>query len=281
MLTCRPNRGIIQAWDTICSGGIALKVITRQYPRETEYLTLYPIADVHWGAAECMEREFHAYLRKIQEDESAAVLLAGDLINNGIKSSVTSVYEEKYTPHQQKKDMIELLEPIKHKIVAGVRGNHEYRCVKETSTDIMDDIFSRLGIGDAYAGDAGFIKISLGEKRGCKSGNGNPVTYMIYLAHGSGGGSLLGSGLSRQDGYHMAIEGVDISVTGHTHKPTKTPSARMVFDPRNNKIAKSNTLIFVCTSWLDYAGYPERAQMRPTAFYPDTIRLDGTKKAWA
>ena len=25
-------------------------------------------------------------------------------------------------------------------------------------------------------------------------------------------------------------------------------------------------------------GYPERAQMRPTAFYPDTIRLDGTKK---
>ena len=103
---------------------------------------------------------------------------------------------------------------------------------------------------------------------------------MIYLAHGSGGGSLLGSGLSRQDGYHMAIEGVDISVTGHTHKPTKTPSARMVFDPRNNKIRKTNTLLFVCTAWLDCGGYPERAQMRPVAFYPDTIRLDGRKKEW-
>ena len=258
-----------------------MRVITRVYPRETEYLTLYPIADVHWGAQECMEREFQAYLKKIEADTTAAVLLGGDLINGGIKSSVTNVYEEKYTPHQQKKDMIELLAPIKDKIVAGVRGNHEYRQVKETSTDVMEDIFSKLWIEDAYADDAGFIKISLGEKRGCKSGNGKPVTYMIYLAHGSGGGSLLGSGLSRQDGYHMAIEGVDISVTGHVHKPTKTPSARMVFDPRNNKIAKSNTLIFVCTSWLDYAGYPERAQMRPTAFYPDTIRLDGRSKSWS
>lgn len=252
-----------------------MKVIIRQYPHETEYLTLYPIADVHWGAAECMEREFQAYLRKIREDESAAVLLAGDLINNGIKSSVTNVYEEKYTPHQQKKDMIALLEPIKHKVVAGVRGNHEYRCVKETSTDVMDDIFSKLGIDDAYACDAGFVKISLGEKA-----NNKPATYMIYLSHGSGGGSLLGSGLSRQDGYQMTLEGVDISVTGHTHRPTKTPSARMIFDPRNNKITKSNTLIFVCTSWLDYAGYPERAQMRPTAFHPDTIRLDGRRKEW-
>lgn len=257
-------------------GGAPLKVITRSYPPETEYLTLYPIADVHWGGAECMEREFQAYLRKIQEDESAAVLLAGDLINNGVKSSVTSVYEEKYTPHQQKKDMIALLEPIKHKIVAGVRGNHEYRCVKETSTDVMDDIFDKLGLGDCYAADAGFVKISLGEKA-----NKKPATYMIYLSHGSGGGALLGSGLSRQDSYHMAIEGVDISVTGHVHKPMKTLSARYVFDPHNNKVARRNTMIFICTSWLEGAGYPERSQLRPTAFYPDVIRLSGKEKMYS
>lgn len=262
--------------STLRSGGDLLKVIVKSYPKETKYLTLYPIADVHWGAVECMEREFRAYLKKIAADPMAAVVLAGDLINNGIKSSVTSVYEEKYTPHQQKKDMVELLMPIKDKIVGGVRGNHEYRCVKETSTDIMDNIFSKLGLDSCYAGDAGFIKISLGEKA-----NQKPATYMIYLSHGSGGGSLLGSGISRQDGHHMAIEGVDISITGHTHKPAKMPSARLCFDSRNNKVIKTNTLLFVCTAWLDYAGYPERAQMRPTAFYPDTIRLDGTKKMWS
>lgn len=176
----------------------------------------------------------------------------------------------------KKKDMIALLEPIKHKIVAGVRGNHEYRCVKETSTDVMDDIFSKLGIDDAYACDAGFVKISLGEKA-----NKKPASYMIYLSHGSGGGALLGSGLSRQDSYHMAIEGVDISITGHVHKPIKTLSARYVFDPHNNKVTRRNTMIFICTSWLEGEGYPERSQLRPTAFYPDVIRLSGKEKMYS
>lgn len=252
-----------------------LRVITKEYPRDMPYLTLYPISDVHYGAAECMEEKFKAYIKQIQCDPFAAVTIGGDLINNGIKSSVTDVYSEKYSPHQQKKDMIEMLEPIKHKVIAGVTGNHEFRSTKESCVDIMDDIFSRLDIQDKYAGDAGFIKLSVGEKH-----NKKPATYMIYLAHGSGGGSLLGSGISRQDGYQLSIEGVDISITGHTHKPTKTPSSRLVFDSHNNNIIRSNTLIFICTSWLDYGGYPERGQLRATAFYPDTIRLDGTKKEW-
>ena len=253
-----------------------MKVVIKEYPQDMEYLTLYPIGDVHWGAAECMEREFSNYIEKIRNDPHAGVLIAGDLINNGIKSSVTNVYEEKYSPHQQKKDMIALLEPIKFKIIAGVRGNHEYRCVKETSQDVMEDIFYKLGLEDEYCKDAGFIKISVG----AKTKNNKPATYMLYLSHGSGGGSLLGSGLSRQDGYQMTMEGIDISVTGHTHKPVKAPSARLVFDSRNNNIVRSKTLIFVCTSWLNYGGYPERGQMKVTAFHPDTIRLDGKEKAW-
>lgn len=250
-----------------------MRVITRKWGPDVDYITLYPIADVHWGAAECMEREFQDYVAMIKTDERGYVLLGGDLINNGIKSSVTNVYEEKYTPHQQKKDMIELLAPIKDKILGVVTGNHEYRTAKETSIDVTEDICDRLGISDVYACDAGFLKLSLGKKR-----DGKPVTYMIYLSHGSGGGSLLGSGLSRQDSYHCTIEGVDISVTGHTHKPTKTPAARMVFDPYNNKVSKRNTLIFVCTAWLDYAGYALRAQMKPAAFFPDTITLYGDRK---
>lgn len=54
-----------------------MRVITRTYPRETEYITLYPISDVHWGAAECMERELQSYLKKIEADPTAVVLLAG------------------------------------------------------------------------------------------------------------------------------------------------------------------------------------------------------------
>jgi predicted phosphodiesterase len=258
------------------TGGERLRVITKTYPKDTEYITLYPISDVHWGAAECMELEFQAYLRQIQDDPTAAVLLAGDLLNNGIKSSKTDVYKEKYPPDVQKEMMIDLLEPIKDKIIAGVAGNHEYRTVKESCQDVMKDIFMALQIKDRYTPDAAFVKISLGEKP-----NKKPATYMIYLTHGNGGGAALGSGISRQDNYQISIEGVDISISGHTHKPAKVPSARLVFDSRNNNIIRSNTLIFVCTAWLDYGGYPVRAQMRPTAFYPDDIRLDGRSKSWS
>lgn len=252
-----------------------MKVICKEYPKDFDYINLYPISDVHYGAAECMESEFKAYIKRIQADPRGVVVLGGDLINNGIKSSVTNVYEEKYTPRMQKIDMIEMLLPIKDRIIAGVRGNHEYRTIKETSIDVMEDIFRELGIEEAYAQDACFLKIRFGSDAHAK-----PLTYMLYLAHGSGGGQLLGSGISRQDGYQISIEGVDISITGHTHKPSKTPSARLVFDPYNNRVTRRNTCIFICTSWLDYAGYPERGQMRATAFHPDFIRLDGKCKAW-
>jgi len=240
-------------------------------------VTLYPIADVHWGAAECMENAFKAYLKRIQEDPAGYILLGGDLINNGVKSSKTDVYREKYRPDEQKDMMIDLLTPVKNKIIAGVSGNHEYRTTRECCQDVTKDMFNALGIAkDKYAEDSAFVKVSVGEKP-----NKKPATYMIYLSHGSGGGSTLGANISRQDSYQLSIEGVDISVTGHTHKPAKVPSGRLVFDPRNNNVIRNNTLIFVCTSWLDYAGYPERGQMRATAFYPDTIRLDGTQKLWS
>jgi predicted phosphodiesterase len=252
-----------------------LRVIIREYPRDLPYLTLYPIADVHLGAAECMEDEFKRYILRIKDDPHAAVLLAGDLINNGIKSSKTDVYKEKYPPDLQKEMMIDLLEPIKEKIVAGVSGNHERRTAKESCQDVMKDIFTALQIKGRYEPDAAFIKISLGEKQ-----NKKPATYMLFLAHGAGGGASLGAGITKQDGYQLAIEGVDISISGHTHKPAKVPSARLVFDPRNNNIIKSNTLIFVATAWLEYGGYPVAAQMKPTAFYPDTITLYGDRKEW-
>ena len=79
---------------------------------------------------------------------------------------MTNVYEEKVHAAPAKEGYDEAAwSRLKHKIVAGVRGNHEYRQVKETSTDVMEDIFSKLWIEDAYADDAGFIKISLGEKK--------------------------------------------------------------------------------------------------------------------
>lgn len=254
----------------------AIKVIVKKLPEGMPYATLYPISDVHWGSAECMEKEFSQYLKAIAADDSAAVVLAGDLINNGIKSSKTNVYDEVYSPREQKHMMVDLLRPIKNKIVCAVRGNHEYRTTRETSIDVMEDICRELDIEDVYAQDMGFLKISVGKKLE----NSKPATYMFCVAHGAGGGQLLGSGINKPDAFQSTIEGVDGIISGHTHKPLKVPSARFIFDPHNNKVRRENAVIFVCTSWLAPGGYPEQKLMKPVAFKPDTIRLDGKNKEW-
>lgn len=223
-----------------------------------------------------MEKEFSSYLKAIAADDTAAVVLAGDILNNGIKSSKTNVYDELYSPREQKVRMIDLLRPIKDKIICAVRGNHEYRTTRETSIDVMEDMCRELDIEDIYAQDMGFLKISLGRK----ISNSKPVTYAFCVAHGSGGGQLLGSGLNKPDAFQVAVEGVDGIISGHAHKPMKVPSARFIFDPYNNNVRRENAVVFVCTSWLMPGGYPEQKLMKPVAFKPDTIVLDGTKKEW-
>jgi hypothetical protein len=69
-----------------------------------------------------------------------------------------------------------------------------------------------LGIADVYAGDMGFLKISLGKKV-----DGKPATYMFCVTHGAGGGQQLGSGANRPDTFQSTIEGVDGIISGiHT-----------------------------------------------------------------
>ena len=263
---------------TLCSankGALGLKIITKQFPKSFSYLNLYVLADVHFGDPACRETEFRDYLKQIENDERSAVLLAGDLINNGIKNSVTSVYAEKFPPSVQVEMMIDMLGRISDKIVAAVGGNHERRTIKECGIDPTAEILRGVGRPETYCGDSGIIKISVGEKP-----NGKQATYSIYLSHGCGGGAALGSGVTKQDNYQFTIEGIDVSVTGHTHKPTKTPSGRRVFDPRNNILTQKNTLIYIATSWLNYDGYPEQMQLKAAAFYPDHIVLSGKEKKW-
>lgn len=250
-------------------------VVTKRYPEEMDYVTLYPISDVHLGARNCREEEFREYIARIEQDDSAVVVLAGDIINNGIIASKTDVYAERYTPEEQKELAIEILSPIASKVIACVAGNHEYRTVKSVCQDVMKDIAHRCGFHKVYGRDAVFLKLQVGKKK-----NHQPAAYMIYVSHGSGGGSLLGGAANKQDKFQMSVEGLDISITGHTHKPLKAHSGRLVFDPQHCMVTERNTLVFVCTAWLNYGDYAVRQQYAPAAFYPDTIRLDGRKKEW-
>lgn len=51
-------------------------------------ITIIPISDVHWGSPECMEQEFISFINTVKETPNVYLVLGGDLIENGTRSSV-------------------------------------------------------------------------------------------------------------------------------------------------------------------------------------------------
>ena len=83
-------------------------MVIRKFP-DRPNIKIYPVADVHLGAIECMEDKWQKFCSMIANDENAYLILAGDLINNGVRNSVGNPFEQVYRPREQKRLMIEYL----------------------------------------------------------------------------------------------------------------------------------------------------------------------------
>ena len=244
-------------------------------------ITIIPIADVHLGAAECMEDEFLKLIEKIRTTENVYVTLGGDLLNNATKSSVSNIYEEKYRPMEAKRMMAGWLEPIRDRILCAVGGNHERRSLKDVDDDITYDIMCKLDIENLYRQNVAFVKIQMG-KAATRTGNmasgKRRPTYVLVVTHGSGGGILTGAGVNRNERYGYAIDGADALIVGHTHKPYTTQPGKIKIDPFNNQVKIRPFKVISATSWLQYGGYAAYKQMLPTTHCLQTLWLCGNHK---
>ena len=80
----------------------------------TDEITIYPIADVHLGALEHAEQEWQSFLKRV-EQENAYLILAGDLLNNSVRSAgFANPFDEVLRPREAKRRMVEYLKPIKN-----------------------------------------------------------------------------------------------------------------------------------------------------------------------
>lgn len=250
-------------------------VITRHFS-ERKDVRVIGISDLHVGAAEHKAAEWRKFSESVLSDPDTYIILAGDIINNGIKSSKTNSYEEVLRPRDQKRLAVEMLAPFASagKILCGVPGNHEYRSVKETDDDPFYDVMCKLDLEDLYRENMAFLKLQFGNIKG--DGSRNP-TYMFCVAHGNGGGST-GASVNRKEGFGYVVEGIDCLVTGHDHKPFNTFPSKIVFDPRNNKVSTKPFVVMSCSSWLDYGGYALRGMLKPSSHIPQEIIMHGREK---
>lgn len=250
-------------------------IIVRKFPRDD--IRLYGFFDAHLAAKEHMGKEFIEFRDMILADDHAFVCIGGDLLNNSIKSSVSNIYEEVMRPREAKRVMTELLKPLagEGRIICGTGGNHERRSGKEVDEDIIGDIFCKLDIEDVYRENMCFVKLQFGDVRG--DGKKNP-TYRIMVTHGAGGGMLTGSAVNRAERFGGIIDGIDLVMVGHTHKPFVTAPSKLVFDPYNNRVSVKPFRVVSMSPWLAYGGYAMQHLLLPSSNIPQIVTLHGKRK---
>jgi predicted phosphodiesterase len=249
------------------------ELIQHHFPERND-IKIYPISDVHLGAAEHLTREWELFCQRVKNEPNSYIILGGDLINNATRNSVSNIFEETMRPREQKKVVVKMLEPLRDKILCAVSGNHERRN-RDVDNDITYDIMCKLDLEHLYRENIAFVKIQIGRQNG--DGVRNP-TYILTVTHGNGGGILTGGAVNRNERFGYVLDGCDCLVVGHTHKPFVTQPSKIKIDPYNNRVSVQPFKVVSMSSWLGYGGYAAQKMMLPTSHAPQIITLNGKKK---
>ena len=107
------------------------------FPAKTD-ISIRPLFDLHIGSAQFNEKRFTQFVDDVLADPKCYVVIGGDLMDMGLKNSVTSCYEQTMRPSEQKRYCTELLRPLAaaNRILCGTSGNHENRAVKECDDNV-------------------------------------------------------------------------------------------------------------------------------------------------
>ena len=239
---------------------------------EKEYrdgITVVPLGDVHYGSREFNEVRWHSAIKRVQDDPNCYAVLVGDMIDNGVKSSVSNVYEQVCSPRVQKEWLAEELKPIRDKILAAVGGNHERRSAKEVDDDPLYDVLVRLGLEDKYRPNIAFLSVafcaSTVDRQRKTERKIARTTYVFAITHGAGGGMYATSVGGRLTNFSLSLSGVDCLIIGHTHKPITFPLSRLVYDKHAQTVTQEQFNVVVASSFLDFGGYPVQKLLTPAA----------------
>lgn len=241
-------------------------MIIRKFSDSVTQIHLYPIGDTQIGSANFDESLFFSWRKRVLEDPIGYVVIVGDMLNNGLKTSKTNTYKEVMSPSQAKEWIIKEFRPIKDRLIGIITGNHELRSVTVADTCPLYDICLALGVEDLYRENAAFMKISLG-----KRSKDRQISYGIVLGHGVSH--------KKTARFITTVDGADIFITGHTHDPQSRFPAKIVMDMHNERTKIVGICHIIVPSFDRFGGYTLRDMYEPqdSNVFP-IIKLDGTMK---
>lgn len=250
-----------------------MKVIKIDLPKDLKSVEIHTLADLHIGDKFSDMDGIKAKINHIRDNVNAYCILNGDLMNNATKTSVSDCYAEDLSPMEQVEMCIELFDPIKDKIIAITTGNHEKRTYNKEGIDLTKFMARQFNIENRYSPTSCFVFLRVGDARK----DDRQICYMIYCLHGSGGGRKEGAKAIRLADMASIID-ADIYIHSHTHLPMIMKQGFYRTSPANSSAAKVDKLFVNTAAMLDYGGYGEAFEFKPSSKDSPIIRLSGVKK---
>ena len=249
-----------------------MRVIKRDLGVEFKSIKVLALSDFHIGDSLCNLKLIRQVLDEVKKSNNTFIILNGDLMNNSIKNSVSSIYDEELSPMQAIVKLCDLLEPVKDRILVIHPGNHEWRSYKEDGIDIIRLVARQLGIEDRFSDGWWHLYLTLG--MGNKQ---RPIMYTITGIHGYGGGRKNGGKINNL--VEMSDKVIaDVYVMGHTHTPIMTRNTIFVPDYQHKSLVQKDKYYLMTNSFLEYGGYGEQYGFTPSTNEHQEMILDGTKK---
>lgn len=245
---------------------------------ESNNLQLYILSDMHIGDPHADLPKLKRIIDFIKNSPNMYVILLGDILNTALKTSKSDIYSETLNIMDTQKLALELLTPIKDKILAMTPGNHENRVWREVGVDLSLWLAEKLGLQEKYRNNGIALTIQFGSDN-----NGRPYRLNIFGQHGAyGGGRRLGAAMNALEDLDGIVCNADIYIRAHTHQNIQ--GARKVFTfNENGNITYQNKYYYNSPSVMTYGGYAYDKGYRPTDATPTYLNIvpqcyrDGSK----
>ena len=245
---------------------------------EANDIKLYVLSDVHLGSKECDLFLVKKVIKFIKDTPNCYCILLGDILDMALKNSKSDIYSSSMSGADTQKLAIELLTPIKDKILAITPGNHENRVWRECGIDISLWLAEKLNLENNYRANALAIQLTFG-----KDTNSQPYHLTIFGQHGAyGSGRKLGSAMNAIEDMDGIICNADLYIRAHTHSPIQGSRKVLSFNDKGN-IETKIKYYFNAPAFLGIGGYGLDKGYRPQDNSPSYLNIraycerEGTK----
>lgn len=234
------------------------------------------LGDMHIGDELCDLDLIKSTIDYVKKNNNCYVILNGDLINNALKTSKSDSYLETMTIEEEQDLLIDLLTPIKDRILVMATGNHEYRTSLIAGINPLKAVAYALGIKDKLVEHSYLINVEFGTKYGDKNRKNN---YVIYGIHGgSGGGRRAGATANALQDMSLVRPDMDLYIHSHTHTTVNYNDMIFLYDRKTKKTKEHQRTYYNANAFLKYGGYAEQKGYKPADRQPSVLVVNAIRK---